>query len=146
MEHLLSAWPGVAKQLNGAKRILFLTDYDGTLTPIVGRPELADLPDDVRRLMRRLARKRRFRLGVISGRTLGDLKDSGCTVVTVGQYMQPSKKHHPVKRYYAPEEFQELKRHAEGLGLVAVAGPRVRSSYLAGEAYEDANLRRQQCA
>jgi lipoic acid synthetase len=78
--------------------------------------------------------------------TLGDLAEAGCTVVTVGQYMQPSKEHHPVQRYYAPQEFEELKRHAEGLGLVAVSGPRVRSSYLAGEAYEDANLRRQRCA
>lgn len=78
--------------------------------------------------------------------TLGDLRDAGCNIVTIGQYMRPSRKHHPVDRYYAPDEFEELRRHGEGLGLVAVAGPRVRSSYLAGEAYIDANLRRQRCA
>lgn len=79
-------------------------------------------------------------------RTIGDLRDAGCNIVTIGQYMRPSMKHHPVDRYYAPEEFEGFRSHAEELGLVAVAGPRVRSSYLAGEAYEDANLRRQRCA
>ncbi len=74
MEHLLSVWSEVATQLRGAKHILFLTDYDGTLTPIVDRPELANLSEDMRRLLRRLARQRRFTLGVISGRALPDLK------------------------------------------------------------------------
>ena len=78
--------------------------------------------------------------------TIGDLRETGCMIVTMGQYMQPSREHHPVDRYYAPEEFEELKRHAEDLGLVAVSGPRVRSSYLASGAYNQANLRRQRCA
>ncbi len=79
-------------------------------------------------------------------RTIGDLRDAGCMIVTMGQYMQPSRQHHPVDRYYAPEEFEELRQHAEDLGLVAVSGPRVRSSYLASGAYEKASLRRQRCA
>jgi trehalose-phosphatase len=54
---------------------LLLTDYDGTLTPIVDRPEMANLAEDTRRLLRNLARQRRFTLGVISGRALADLKD-----------------------------------------------------------------------
>ena len=78
--------------------------------------------------------------------TIGDLRDAGCMIVTMGQYMQPSREHHPVDRYYAPEEFEELGHYAEDLGLVAVSGPRVRSSYLAGGAYDKANLRRQRCA
>ena len=51
MEHLLSVWPEVAKQLRDARHILLLTDYDGTLTPIVERPELANLSEDTRRLL-----------------------------------------------------------------------------------------------
>jgi lipoic acid synthetase len=78
--------------------------------------------------------------------TIGDLRDAGCMIVTMGQYMRPSREHHPVDRYYAPEEFEELKEHAEDLGLVAVSGPRVRSSYLASRAYDEANMRRQRCA
>jgi lipoic acid synthetase len=78
--------------------------------------------------------------------TIGDLRDSGCMIVTMGQYMRPSREHHAVDRYYAPEEFEELKHYAEDLGLVAVSGPKVRSSYLAGEAYEEAIMRRQRCA
>ena len=75
MEHLLSAWPEVVKQLKSARHILLLLDYDGTLTPIVERPELANLPKTARQLLRALARQRRFTLGIISGRALVDLKD-----------------------------------------------------------------------
>ena len=77
---------------------------------------------------------------------IGDLRDAGCMIVTLGQYMRPSRNHHPVHGYYAPEEFEELRMHAEDLGLVAVAGPRVRSSYLAIGAYLEVNRRRQRCA
>ncbi|MFC1870264.1 trehalose-phosphatase [Chloroflexota bacterium] len=75
MEHLLSVWPMVAQQLRDARHILLLTDYDGTLTPIVEKPELANLSEDTRRLLRNLARQRHFTLGVISGRALADLKE-----------------------------------------------------------------------
>ncbi len=68
MEHLLSAWPKIVKQFREARHILLLTDYDGTLTPIVERPELASLSKDTRRLLQALARQRYFTAGVISGR------------------------------------------------------------------------------
>ncbi len=74
MEYLLSAWSGVAKQLGSASHILLLLDYDGTLTPIVQSPELADLTDGVRQLLEALARQRRLTLVIISGRALVDLK------------------------------------------------------------------------
>jgi lipoic acid synthetase len=55
-------------------------------------------------------------------------------VLTVGQYLRPSKKHAEVVRYYRPEEFVELKRKAMGMGFGHVeAGPLVRSSYHADE-------------
>lgn len=68
--------------------------------------------------------------------TLGDLREVGCRIVTIGQYLQPSKEHWPVVRYYKPEEFDELAVKARGMGFAAVAaGPFVRSSYNAGEVF-----------
>jgi trehalose 6-phosphate phosphatase len=74
LEHLLSVWPRIAYQLKHARRIMLLTDYDGTLTPIVERPELAFLPESTGQLLRALSRKHNFTVGVISGRALADLK------------------------------------------------------------------------
>ena len=74
MEHLFSTWSSILRQLGKARHILLLSDYDGTLTPIVERPELALLPDDVRRLLERLVHQRHMRIGIVSGRALSDLK------------------------------------------------------------------------
>jgi trehalose 6-phosphate phosphatase len=74
LEHLLSVWPRIAYQLKHARRIMLLTDYDGTLTAIVERPELAFLPESTGQLLRALSRKHNFTVGVISGRALADLK------------------------------------------------------------------------
>jgi trehalose 6-phosphate phosphatase len=75
LEHLLSVWPKIAKQLRDARRVLLLTDYDGTITPIVERPELANLTESTRLMLEALARRYDFTVGVISGRALIDLKD-----------------------------------------------------------------------
>jgi lipoic acid synthetase len=77
---------------------------------------------------------------------LRDLAGAGCEVVTVGQYMRPTRRHLPVKEYVAPAAFDDLSDYANRLGLVAVCGPRVRSSFGAGPAYREAKLRRQRCA
>jgi lipoic acid synthetase len=62
--------------------------------------------------------------------TLKDLANSGCDVVTIGQYLQPSKKHLPVQRFAHPDEFSEYKGIGYQLGLDYVeSGPLVRSSY-----------------
>ncbi|MBM4461852.1 MAG: trehalose-phosphatase [Chloroflexi bacterium] len=74
MQHLFSVWPEVAQRLKAARGVLLFSDYDGTLTPIVDRPELADLPAETRRLLRALAHRHRFTVGIISGRALSDLK------------------------------------------------------------------------
>ncbi len=67
--------------------------------------------------------------------TLKDLKVAGVDVVTVGQYLQPTKKHMPVQRYYSPAEFDMLKELGEDLGIrYMITGPLVRSSYHAAEA------------
>ena len=61
---------------------------------------------------------------------LRDLRAVGCGMVSIGQYLQPTKKHRVVKRYYEPEEFENLKRYGMALGFRHVeSGPLVRSSY-----------------
>jgi lipoic acid synthetase len=65
-------------------------------------------------------------------RTLQELRAAGCDLLTLGQYLQPSLAHLPVKRFYAPEEFAELAARARLLGFTEVAAaPLVRSSYRA---------------
>lgn len=62
--------------------------------------------------------------------TLTDLRDNGCDVVTIGQYLQPTKKHLPVHRFVHPDEFAEYREIGYNLGLDYVeSGPLVRSSY-----------------
>jgi lipoic acid synthetase len=62
--------------------------------------------------------------------TLRDLKDNGCDVVTIGQYLQPTKKHLPVIRFVHPDEFASYRDIGYQLGLDYVeSGPLVRSSY-----------------
>jgi lipoic acid synthetase len=62
--------------------------------------------------------------------TLKDLANAGCDVVTIGQYLQPTKKHLPVHRFVHPNEFAEYREIGYGLGLDYVeSGPLVRSSY-----------------
>jgi trehalose 6-phosphate phosphatase len=74
MEHLLSAWPRVLEQIQKANQILFMSDFDGTLAPIVEKPELAEMPESTRALLQELTSERRFTVGVISGRALADLR------------------------------------------------------------------------
>jgi len=59
-----------------------------------------------------------------------DLRAWGVDILTIGQYLQPSKKHLPIERYYTPEEFAALQRYGLGIGFRWVeSGPLVRSSY-----------------
>ena len=68
-------------------------------------------------------------------RVLDDLKEHGCRIATIGQYLQPSKKHLPVERFVHPLEFAEFKAYGIVLGFDAVeSGPLVRSSYHAEKA------------
>ena len=64
--------------------------------------------------------------------TLIDLWDAGVDIVTIGQYIQPSKAHIEVYKYYTPEEFEQLKNLARKIGFKNYQiGPLVRSSYQA---------------
>ncbi len=74
---------------------------------------------------------------------MADLREARCDILTIGQYLRPSKKHLPVMRYYTPEEFAELKKEAYDAGFLWVeSGPLVRSSYHADEQARNAGLSR----
>ena len=70
-----------------------------------------------------------------------DLQQTGCDVLTIGQYLQPSKAHLPVERYLPPEEFADMAHKALAQGFRAVAAdPFVRSSYQAEALYRQATI------
>lgn len=75
MPHLLSVWPSVMERFRRASQVLLLLDYDGTLAPIVPRPEQAHLSSDTRQLLYDLKNNAKFVLGVISGRSLVDVRE-----------------------------------------------------------------------
>lgn len=67
-------------------------------------------------------------------RLLDELAAAGCRIVTIGQYLQPTRRHHPVSRYVHPDQFETYAQWAKQAGIVEVsAGPFVRSSYRAAE-------------
>jgi len=75
-------------------------------------------------------------------RALGDLAATGCDLLTLGQYLAPSKEHRPVAKYYTEEEFARWAEKARAAGFKAVlSGPLVRSSYRAKALYEEARGR-----
>ena len=69
--------------------------------------------------------------------TARDLRDAGVDIFTMGQYLAPTGNHHPVRRYYTPDEFADLGKRAKSLGFRHVeSAPLVRSSYMAHRAIE----------
>jgi len=65
-----------------------------------------------------------------------DLREVGCDVLTIGQYLQPSLRHHKLVRYVPPEDFAEYQNLGKEMGFISViAGPLVRSSFHAADAY-----------
>ena len=72
--------------------------------------------------------------------TLVNLRDAGCKIVTIGQYLRPTVKQVPVVDFIPPEQFQEYEQMAYELGFsFVVSGPFVRSSYRSGEAFRIAS-------
>jgi lipoyl synthase len=98
-----------------------------------------------------IARRRRPGLPLKSGLMVGlgetreeitvamnDLRAAGVSIVTVGQYLQPSRERAPVSRYVPPDEFEGIRAEALALGFShAMCGPLVRSSYHAGEVFNE---------
>ena len=74
--------------------------------------------------------------------TLIDLKNAGVDIVTIGQYIQPSKAHLPVAKYYTLEEFEDLRKLAEKVGITNYQiDPLVRSSYKAALSWQEALIK-----
>ena len=70
---------------------------------------------------------------------MNDLREANCDLLTIGQYLQPSPKHHPVVRFVSPEEFTEYRGIGKDMGFTEVASaPLVRSSFKAAELYAKA--------
>jgi lipoic acid synthetase len=73
--------------------------------------------------------------------TLADLRGVGVDIVTIGQYLRPTTHHLPVARWVTPDEFAELKRIGEAMGIGHVeSGPLTRSSYHARQAADAADV------
>ena len=68
---------------------------------------------------------------------MDDLRSAEVDFITIGQYLQPSTKHHPLSRYYHPNEFKELESIAKGKGFLLISSsPLTRSSYHADEDFK----------
>jgi lipoic acid synthetase len=99
---------------------------------------------EVKRLHPEAATKSGFMVGLGEkqeevSRLLRDLRKANCDLVTIGQYLRPSRDHHPVVDYIHPELFKAYQQEAETLGFSGVAsGPYVRSSYQAEKLYRQA--------
>ncbi|MFC1988818.1 trehalose-phosphatase [Chloroflexota bacterium] len=74
MEHLFQTWDSFSADVKAAPHVLLLSDYDGTLTPIVSRPKDAVLSPGVREKLRALAANKSFTIGIGSGRSLSDVE------------------------------------------------------------------------
>ena len=73
-----------------------------------------------------------------------DLRDAGCDLLTIGQYLRPTDMQMPIARYVPPQEFAAWREEGSTMGFAWIeAGPLVRSSYHAGRQHRAARLRRQ---
>jgi trehalose-phosphatase len=119
MKHLFQAWEEVERKIRQAPLLFLLLDYDGTLTPIVARPELAVCPPEVKSLLEKLRDSSRSQVAIISGRALEDLKEkvgvSGITYVgNHGLEMEnPAGVH---RKKLSPQRQEELSRVGKDLG------------------------------
>jgi lipoic acid synthetase len=73
---------------------------------------------------------------------LGDVAEAGVSIVTIGQYLRPTRTSIPVVQYVRPEVFERYREVGEAKGLLVQAGPFVRSSFQAGETFAAAEERR----
>ncbi|MBU1027123.1 MAG: lipoyl synthase [Candidatus Margulisbacteria bacterium] len=109
-------------------------DYQQSLTLLINAKNARPVPS-----WYRVYTKSGFMVGLGESRAeiialLEDLKKAGCDIVTIGQYLPPSKNSAQVKRYVQPEEFEEYQTIGKNLGFLKVfSGPFVRSSYHAEE-------------
>ncbi len=113
-----------------------------SLTPLVRARSDYNRSLDFLRTARRLDKKILLKSSIMLGlgeemdeilTTLKDIRETGCDILNIGQYLQPTRHHLPVKKYWHPEDFDLLAEKAGDMGFgKVVAGPLVRSSYHAG--------------
>jgi lipoic acid synthetase len=142
----------------------FQGNNDALMTVVAARPDIfnhnVEVPESLypaikrpnknyRRSLRVLERAKEFGAITKSGMMIGlgettedilhtfsDLRRVGCNLLTIGQYLQPSRDNAPVIKYYSPLEFGQLRKIAQDFGFEEVeAGPLVRSSYRAHRMY-----------
>lgn len=95
---------------------------------------------NIKKINNKLKTKSGFMIGIGENKgqiieTMKDLRNVNVNFLTIGQYLQPTKRHAEIKKYYTPEEFNDLRRTALDLGFKHVeSGPLVRSSYHAEKA------------
>lgn len=108
--------------------------YERSLQLLTDARELAPQIPTKSGLMLGMGEEREELLAVFA-----DLRRAGCSLLTLGQYLAPTRHHHPVRRYLPPAEFAELRAAALALGFLHVeAGPLVRSSYHAEQQFTEA--------
>lgn len=108
--------------------------YERSLQLLTDARELAPQIPTKSGLMLGMGEEREELLAVFA-----DLRRAGCSLLTLGQYLAPTRHHHPVRRYLPPAEFSELRAAALALGFLHVeAGPLVRSSYHAEQQFTEA--------
>jgi len=118
VKHLFGDWENIQARIEQAQNLFLFLDYDGTLTPIVSRPELALCPSEVKRHLEELRDLPRVYLAIISGRSLEDLREkvgvSG--IMYVGNHgleiESPGGRH---KKLLSSARTRELKRISQNL-------------------------------
>jgi trehalose-phosphatase len=118
LKHLFKHWDNIHTRIQQARDLFLFLDYDGTLTPIVSRPELALFPPSVKKRLEKLRDLPGVYLAIISGRSLEDLREkvgvSG--ILYVGNHgleiENPAGKH---KKILSPVRKRELKKIAQNL-------------------------------
>jgi trehalose-phosphatase len=118
VKHLFEDWENIETRIQQAQDLFLFLDYDGTLTPIVSRPELALCPSEVKRYLGKLRDLPRVYLAIISGRSLEDLREkvgvSG--IIYVGNHgleIENSEGRH--KKILSSTRISELKRITRNL-------------------------------
>lgn len=115
-----------------------------TVRPEANYSRSLEILSAVKRLNQKIAIKSGFMLGLGEtkdeiARLMEDLRKADCELLTIGQYLQPSPKHHPVIRFVTPQEFSEYEHIGKDMGFLEVASsPLVRSSFNAGELFAKA--------
>lgn len=74
MRYLFQSWDEVVLRIVTAEEILLSLDYDGTITPIVGKPGMAQLPPRTKKVLERISQHSAFKLAIISGRNISEIK------------------------------------------------------------------------